>query len=242
MPTITLHILPPSHPCAAVDAALALKGLEYDRVELPMDGTHLELMEGIYGEGNTRVPGAVIDGEPVYGSNPIFERLDAVSPESHALFPADKADAVREAARWGDEVLQPLGRSLSWGALAFRPDAVALLGGGDLLYPAGTDWAMKFARALWRRHEISCVRIAEELAALPSYVNHINHLIAEGVIGDPAHPNAADLQIGATIAVLLMIGDVAPVIEGSPAAELAKLVAPRTGLIPAGAFPAGLMP
>ena len=45
----------------AVDAALAHKGLDYERVELPMDGTHLELMAGIYGEGGTiNLPAVVL--------------------------------------------------------------------------------------------------------------------------------------------------------------------------------------
>ena len=32
MPTLTLHVLPPSHPCMTAEAALKLKGLEYERV------------------------------------------------------------------------------------------------------------------------------------------------------------------------------------------------------------------
>ena len=242
MAEITLHVLPPSHPCAAVDAALALKGLEYERVELPMDGSHIAVMGEIYGEDRTRAPGAVIDGEPVHGSNAIMERLDEIAPDRHPLFPGPDPDAVREAARWGDEVLQPLGRSLPWGALAFRPDALGLVGGGDLLDPAGTDFAMRFVRALWKRHEISCVRIAGELAELPAHLNHVRHLAAEGVIGDPDHPNAADLQIGSTLAVLGMVGDVADQLEDQLLTRLASLVAPRSGQIPAGAFPPGLLP
>ena len=34
MPTLTLHALPPSHPCMTAEAALRLKGLEYERVDL----------------------------------------------------------------------------------------------------------------------------------------------------------------------------------------------------------------
>ena len=39
MPEIVLHALPPSHPCMTVDAALRLKGLEFERVDL-VPGTH----------------------------------------------------------------------------------------------------------------------------------------------------------------------------------------------------------
>jgi hypothetical protein len=33
-PRIVLHVLPPSHPCVTVEAALRIKGLHYERVEL----------------------------------------------------------------------------------------------------------------------------------------------------------------------------------------------------------------
>ena len=74
MPSITVHVLPPSHPCLAVEAALRLKGLEYERVVME-SGRHGEPMEAIYGPGNTTVPGMVVDGEPVHGSRAIMERL-----------------------------------------------------------------------------------------------------------------------------------------------------------------------
>jgi glutathione S-transferase len=44
MPTLTLHALPPSHPCMTVDAALRLKGLEFERVDLT-PGPHTEEMQ-----------------------------------------------------------------------------------------------------------------------------------------------------------------------------------------------------
>jgi glutaredoxin len=74
-PRIVVHVLPPSHPCATVEAALKLKGLDYERVELQA-GPHVEEMARIYGDGCTTVPGVLIDDEPVHGSNPILERLE----------------------------------------------------------------------------------------------------------------------------------------------------------------------
>src|SRR5829696_2579427 len=103
-PAITLHVLPPSHPCKTVEAALRLKGLPFERVVME-SGRHGEPMEAIYGAGRTTVPGMVIDGEPVHGSRAILQRLEAVAPEP-ALFPADRADAVRDAEAWGDRELQ----------------------------------------------------------------------------------------------------------------------------------------
>ena len=46
--TLTLHVLPFSHPCLTAEAALRLKGLDYERVQL-MPGAHQEEIEGRYG-------------------------------------------------------------------------------------------------------------------------------------------------------------------------------------------------
>jgi hypothetical protein len=56
-------------------------------------------------------------------------------------------------------------------------------------------------------------------------------------------PTAADLQIGATLRVLMVVGDLLPLIEGRPGEEIARRWFPDyTGAIPAGAFPAGWVP
>ncbi len=234
---ITVHVLPPSHPCKTVLAALRLKGLDFEEINLPMDETRAAAMEEIYGAGRTTVPGAVVDGEPVHGSRAILERLEQLAPEP-ALYPGDRADAVREAERWGDEELQDLGRRLPWGALHFRPEALGTLGGGGPLDPAGTDFAIRFARAAWKYHGISCERLAEDLAGLPAKLDHVDGLIADGVVGGEA-PNAADLQIAATIRVLDIVGDLGPLLAGRPARDLAhRLFGEYPGEIPAGAFPA----
>src|SRR4051794_36991232 len=138
-PRLVFHVLPPSHPCATVEAALRLKGLEYEKVELRA-GPHPEEMERIYGEGRRTVPGLLVDDEPVHGSNAILERLEQLAPEP-ALYPDALRDAVLDAARWGDEELQDLGRRLPWGALYFRPEAMGTFAGGGPLDPAGTDFA-----------------------------------------------------------------------------------------------------
>jgi glutathione S-transferase len=238
MPTITLHVLPPSHPCKTAIKALELKGLEFERVDL-VPGPHVEEMERIYGART--VPGMVVDGEPVHGSRAILARLEELVAEP-PLYPADKADAVREAERWGDEELQDLGRRMPWGALHFRPEAMGTFAGAGMLDPAGTDAAMGFLRAAWRYHKITAQRLADDLQGLPAKFDHIDELIADGVIGG-AQANAADLQIGATVALLLCVGDLEPLLAGRPAEELASRWFPgRQGAIPAGAFPAGWVP
>ena len=239
-PEITLPVLPPSHPSRAAAAALRLKGIEFERVEMEM-GRHNEQMEAIYGAGNRTVPGIVVDGEPVHGSRAIFARLEEIVPEP-ALYPEPIAAAVREADRWGDEELQDLGRRLPWGALHFRPEALGTIGGGPPLDPAGTDFAIRFLRAGWKYHGISAERLADDLAGLPAKLERIDELATAGVIGGEA-ANAADLQIGSTIRVLLTLGDLEPLLAGSAGEQIARRWFPDfPGRVPAGAYPDGWVP
>ena len=56
-------------------------------------------------------------------------------------------------------------------------------------------------------------------------------------------PTAADLQIGATLRVLLTVGDLRPLLEDRPGGVLARRWFPDyPGEVPAGAFPAGWVP
>ncbi|MDO9355328.1 MAG: glutathione S-transferase [Solirubrobacteraceae bacterium] len=241
-PELVLHVLPPSHPCMTARAALRFKGLEYERVDLPL-GQQMEPMAEIYGEGNTTVPGLLVDGEPVHGSTAILARLEELRPEP-SLYPEPIADRVREAERWGDEVFQDLGRRLPWGALHFRPEALGLLAGQtEPLDPAGTDYAIKMIRATWKYHRMNAVILADDLRGLPEKLDHIDALIADGTLGG-AQPNAADLQIGATLRVLMSVEDLFPLILDRPATTVAERFFPRDAIggIPAGAYPAGWVP
>ena len=220
--------------------AMNIKGLEYERVDLA-PGPHTEEMAKIYGEGNTTVPGLLVDGEPVHGSRAILARLEEVAPEP-PLFPEANADAVRDAERWGDEEFQDLGRRLPWGALYFRPEALGTFGGGEPLDPAGTDFAMQFVRGTWKYHGITAERLASDLAGLPEKMDEIDRLADAGVIGGE-EPTAADLQIGATVRVLLTVGDLQPLLEGRAGEGIALRFFPDyAGEVPAGAFPAGWAP
>ena len=239
-PTLTLHVLPPSHPSRAAEAAIKVKGLDYEKVDM-VPGEHVTAMQEIYGEGNSTVPGLVVDGEPVHGSRPIMAKLEEIAPDP-PLFPAAIADAVREAERWGDDELQQLGRNLGWGALHFRPESMGAMAGAGQLDPAGTDFAIKYVRASWKYHGITAVQLAEDLEGLPAKLDHVDQLVADGVIGGEA-PNAADLQIGSTLRVFLIIGDLDELMADRPAQEIAMRWFPDyPGAIPAGAFPAGWVP
>jgi glutathione S-transferase len=222
------------------EAALRRKGLDFERVALT-PGPHVEEMQKLYGEGRTTVPGLLVDGEPVHGSVAILERLEALQADP-PLYPGPIADRVHEAERWGDAELQDLGRRLPWGALHFRPEAMGTFGGGEPLDPAGTDFAMRVLRATWKYHGITAQRLYDDLQALPAKLDHIDALAAEGILNG-GEPNAADLQIGATLRVLLTVGDLRPLVEGRPGEELARRHFPDyAGDVPAGAFPHGWLP
>jgi glutathione S-transferase len=217
--------------------ALDLKGLEYERVEF-VPGQQAEPMQEIYGEGNHTVPGMLVDGEPVHGSRAILERLETLVAEP-VLYPSEE---VREAERWGDEELQDLGRRMPWGALYFRPEAMGTFAGGEPLDGPGTDFAIRFVHGTWKYHKITAERLHEDLAGLPAKLAHVERLAAAGVIGG-GQPNAADLQIGATLRILLNVGDLRPLLAGSAGERIARdLFAEYPGDIPAGAFPAGWVP
>jgi glutathione S-transferase len=223
-----------------VEAALRYKGLEYERTELTA-GKHVEEMQAIYGEGRSTVPGLLIDGEPVHGSRPVLARLEALVQDP-PLYPEPISDAVRDAERWGDEELQDLGRRLPWGALHFRPEALGTFGGAGPLDGPGTDFAIGYVRSTWRYHKISAARLHDDLQGLPEKLDNIDTLAAQGILGGES-PTAADLQIGATLRVLLVVGDLRPLIDGRPAEQIARRWFPDyTGEIPAGAFPAGWVP
>jgi glutathione S-transferase len=79
----------------------------------------------------------------------------------------------------------------------------------------------------------------KRLSELPAHLDRIDAWIADGTIGNPERPNAADLQIAATVRLMLTLGDARPLIEGRPSAELAMRLFPHAdGDMPAGSIAA----
>lgn len=239
-PEIVMHVIPFSPPCEAVRVAMQRKGLEHETVGLT-PGPHADEVERVYGDGKRTVPGVLIDGEPVHGSVAIMERLEQMAPEP-PLYPQPIADAIRTAERWGDEELQPSMRRVFWGSMHFRPEALGTFGGPGPLNPAGTDFAIKLLRATWRYIGITAETVAAELDALPAKIDRVDELVADATIGGE-QPNAADLQIGASLQLLLTVGDLRPLLAGRPAEQIARRwFGDHPGDIPAGALPAGWAP
>jgi glutathione S-transferase len=238
-----LYALPGSHPCAAVEAALQLKSMKYKRVDLLPGG---EVLLGPLLYGGRTVPGMRIDGERLVGSRRIMRRLDELAPEPPLLpVPGSSAYApVLEAERWGDEVFQSVPRRLIDVAFMRRPAAMESYAADaklplprPLLRPALPLSARLMALKNHARDDVA----RTDLAALPSQLERIDGWIAQGLLGGE-QPNAADLQIGSTIRILESIGDVRPLIQQHPAAQLTRYFPPMAGEVPAGVLPSDWLP
>jgi glutathione S-transferase len=238
-PTPKLYVLPGSHPCAAVEAALELKSIDYKRVDLlPMS----QLMVGPLRWGGRTVPGMRVDGERILGSRAIMRRLDAIAPQPPLLpAPGESTYAqVLEAERWGDETLQGVPRRLIDVAFLRRPAAMESYA-GDAKLPLPRSMLRPglplTARMMAKLNKATDEAARADLLALGAQLTRIDGWIEEGLLGGE-QPNAADLQIGATIRLLMSIGDVRPLIENRPAARLARYFPPLAGEIPPGVLPA----
>ncbi len=237
---LKLYVVHGSHPCAAVEKALSIKGLSYGVVEWPPP-MQVPMQRIIFG-GRT-VPALKIDGEKIQGSRSIMRRLDELVPEP-PLLPSDPSQRARvlEAERWGDEVFQPVARELIWAGLVHRPEAMVSYSEHSRLpmpAPAVKLIAPGIARLGRRVNKTSDAIARSDLTGLPAQLDQIDGWIADSTIGDLEHPNAADLQLLSTIRLMLTFADARPLIEGRPCAQLARELFPDAdGELPAGAIAA----
>ena len=204
----TLYAVPASHPCAAVEKALQLKGIEYRRVDIP-PVAHKAVQYALFGRAT--VPGLVLDGEKIIGSREIVRALDERVPEP-PLLPADEKErkSVGLAEQWGDEVLQPLARRAIWLALRRSPASLPSYGAGSRLpIPDVVSrlTAPLVARAEQRINAGTELNVRADLAALDHHLARVERWIDHDVVGGE-QPNAADLQIGSGLALLLTIEDI----------------------------------
>lgn len=235
----TLYAVPASHPCAAIELALRLKAIPYRRVDM-IPVLHKPLQRARFGGGT--VPGLVLDGEKLLGSRRIVRALEARVPEPR-LLPADAEErkAVELAEQWSDEVLQPLARRVVWAALVRAPSAMPSYSvDARLPVPAvlARLSAPLVARAEIRIHHASDANVRADLANLDRHAQRVERWIEQGALGGE-QPNAADLQVGAGLRLMLTLGDVAARLDGRPAGELARRWFPDyPGHVPAGVLPA----
>jgi glutathione S-transferase len=238
-----LYVLPGSHPCAAVEVALRMKSIPFERVDLlPLS----QMLIGPLRYGGSTVPGLRLDGERLVGSRQILRRLDELVPEP-ALLPAPGTASyaqVLDAERWGDEVLQSVPRRVLDVAFLRRPEAMlTYVGDAKLPLPIGLmrPALPLTARLMAIKNKAREDAAREDLAALPGQLERIDGWIADGLLGGE-QPNAADLQIGSTIRLLLTIADLRPLIATHPAAELTRYFPPMVGEVAAGVLPTAWFP
>ena len=86
------------------------------------------------------------------------------------------------------------------------------------------------------------LNVRADLAAFDQHLARVERWIEHEVVGG-AQPNAADLQIGSGLALLLTIEDVANAFGARPPFDLARRWFPDyPGHVPAGSLPGGVVP
>ena len=222
-----LYTIPGSHPAMAVRRMLELKGIPYKRVDL-LPVISRAALRALRFPSNT-IPSLAIGGEKITGSREISRHLDRMRPDP-PLFPADpdERQRVEEAEAWGEEMLADPVRRIFWNATKRdRAGMASYAEGAKLGVPIGiaVKTAAPIVAAEVRINKAQHDTVRNDLAALPASLDRIDAWIEEGVLGgDP--PNAADLQIAASVRLAMSSDDLRPYIEARPAGQLALRLIP----------------
>jgi glutathione S-transferase len=229
---VVLYWMAISHPSQAARKMLDLKGVDYRVVEVRPFNQRVHLRLAGFRGGT--VPALELDGRRVQGSREISRALDRKWPQP-PLFPADPEARARveEAERWGELELQPIPRRLFRFALAHDAELRRFvtraqgLPAPDVMAAAIQPLAVYYARTVeadGRRGSEASTRA--DLTALPRMLDHVDGLLADGTLSlDP--PNAAALQILATVRVLLAFTDLQELVRAHACAEPALTLFPR---------------
>jgi glutathione S-transferase len=225
-----LYWISVSHPSQAARKMLDLKQVDYELVNvLPMNQRlHLRLA----GFRGGTVPALKVDGRRIQGSRAIARALDELWPEP-ALFPADPAlrARVEEAERWGEEQLQPVARRIGrfgasrslelrkWGARGLPLAGVVAWASGPVAV-----WYARTLEADGRRGTEAGVRA--DLDALPGLLSRVEELLSDGTLSTEP-PNAATLQVLASVRLLDSYADLHEYIGETRAAIVARQLFPR---------------
>lgn len=227
---IKLYSIAVSHPARAAGLMLSYKGIDHEIVDI-LPGTQ-PLILRLHGFRGPTVPALKIGERRVQGSLNVSRSLESFKAEPR-LFPDDsqQRSAVEDAERWGEAVLQPVPRNLfRWCLSRDREVRRDFAKTASLPLPSVGAWltlpvSWYFARVVSKTTPES---IEADLASLPAHLDHVEELIAAGVIGGE-EPNAADFQIATSVRVLMNFAQLAPLIESRPTGELAMRIAPKFG-------------
>ena len=222
-----LYWFPLSHPAQAARKALELKNIEFESVNVMpgMQRIHLRLA----GFRDGTVPAIKLDGHRVQGSLAITRALEQVAPDP-PLFPSDPAARARveEAEAWGERELQPVPRRIiRWGIVHDMGLRRWLAEQSKLPAPAFAARTSGPA-ARYYAHVAGAdeAAVRRDLAGLPALLDHADALLADGTL-DVDRPNAATLQVLASVRSLDGFSDLADEVHERPCAAAAR------GLFPA---------
>lgn len=233
---LRLFVVHGSHPCAAVEKALQIKGLSYSVWEWPPP-MHVVGQKLLSGERT--VPSLRIGREMVSGSRRIMHRLDELVSEPR-LYPLDPDErhAVEEADRWGDSVFQPIARELIWVGMSNRPAAMVSYAEHSRLKlpaPAVRLLAPGITRLQRRLNKTGPDLARRRLDELPGHLDRIDGWLAVGPLRGAPEATAADLQILSTVRLLSTMADVRPLLRGRPSLSAAHALWPHVdGELPIG--------
>jgi glutathione S-transferase len=241
--TATLFGVPASHPTLAAELMLRQKRIGYRRVDLAA-GLHRGILRALGYPGVT-VPAIRLNGARVQGTKAIALALDAFVPEG-PLLPADpeRRAAVEAAESWGDEVLQPVPRRLTWASLKRDHSTIATYLEGSrtgMPMPVASRAALPIIPLAAHLNKATDDNVRRDLEALPALIEHVDELIAEGTLGG-AERNVADYQIATSVSLLLTMDDLRPYLDGHPAERHARAIVERQPGRLAPALPAGWLP
>ena len=218
-----LYFFELSHPSQVVRIALRMKGVPFEERRLPA-GLHPALLR-LYGFRGGTVPALKLeDGRRLQSSLEITRVLDELVPGEPVLHPSAE---VTEAERWGEAELQPSCRRMIRWAAVRQLDVRAWIGAqsGMPAPRASARTARPIAARLANQVGADDAGVQRELALLPARLDRVDALLASGVLGGETL-NAADLQIGCSVRILLTIPQVAPYVEGRPCEAHARRVLP----------------
>jgi glutathione S-transferase len=230
--TVVLYWMSISHPSQVARKMLDLKGVEYRLVDVVPLNQRIHLRLAGFSGGT--VPALKLDGQRIQGSRQIARALDERWPEP-PLLPADPAlrARVEEAERWGEEQLQPVPRRLFRYGVARKPKLrQGIVRAQRLPIPPLTaqairpalEWYVRTIEADGRRATDAGVRA--DIAALPALLDHVDRLLGDGTLTlDP--PNAATLQIMASVNLLGRFADLAELVASHACAKPARELFPH---------------
>jgi glutathione S-transferase len=220
-----------SHPSQVARIALRMKGVPFDERILP-PGLHSALLRLSGFRGGT-VPGLRLeDGRRLQSSLEITRVLDELVPGEPVLHPSTEVTAAE---RWGEAELQPSPRRMFRWAAGRQLDVREFVNrtSGLPAPRAGARLAWPIARRMAAKVGASDDGVRRELRLVPERLDHVDALLAEGVIGGETL-NAADLQIGCSVRSLLTFGQLVPLLAGRPCEAHARRVLPDApGPVPA---------